>query len=237
MIPRTQGRPPRAHRPPRLRAAPLRTPAESPPSRPPRPPLDHPGESQSPRLEESGCYHHPGPAPPRNSARPLLRAPWLHRDPESQAKKATCAPVYDPARVPARSTLRTHPALKPPTHSLLVEVSGRRNSTVTSVKSCSRDGIALRGPPGKQLRARVLGRVAGACGHTARGTVPSLQQPIRCSRTSAGRRPGPAGWERNCLSLGSAERSQLLPGARICILCWEGGEVTVWFLSKVWYLV
>ncbi|ERE85987.1 hypothetical protein H671_2g4830 [Cricetulus griseus] len=49
---------------------------------------------------------------------------------------------------------------------------------------------------------------------------------------SAPRRPGPARWERNWLSLGSAKRSQLLPGVRICILCWEGGEVTVWFLSK-----
>lgn len=197
-----------------------------------------PGRVSLPKPEESGCSHHPGraPTPPRNSAQPLLRAPWLHRNPGSRAKKATCAPVYDPAPVPARSTLRTHPALKPLTHSLVVEISGRRNSTVTSVKSCSRDGIALRGPPGKQLRARVLGRVAGAGGHTVRRIVPGLQQTASC-RTSAGRRPGPARWERNWLSLGSAERSQLLPGARICILCWEGGEVTVWFLSKVWYLV
>jgi hypothetical protein len=235
LTPRTQGRPPCAHCPPRLRAAPLRTPAESPP---PRPRSIAPASHSLPRLKESRCSRHPGPAraPPRSSARPLLRAPWLHRNPESQAKKATCDPVSDPAPVPARSTLRTHPALKPRTYSLVVEVSGRRNSTVTSVKSCSRDGIALRGPPGKQLRAGVLGRVTGTCGHTARGTVPGLQQPISC-RTLAGRRPGPARWERNWLSLGSAERSQLLPGARICILCWEGGEVTVWFLSKVWYLV
>lgn len=103
---------------------------------------------------------------------------------------------------------------------------------MTSVQSCARDGTALRGPPEKQLPARVAGRVAGACGHTERGTVPGLQQAT-CCRMSAPRRPGPARWERNWLSLGSAKRSQLLPGVRICILCWEGGEVTVWFLSKV----
>lgn len=159
LTPRTQGRSPRAHLPPRLRAAPLRTPAESPP---PRLRSIAPASHSLPRLKESGCYHHPGraPAPPRNSARPRPPALWLHRNPGSRAKKATCAPVSDPAAVPARSTLHTHPVRKPLTHSLAVEVSGRRNSTVTSVQSYARDGIALRGPPGKKLRARVLGRLA-----------------------------------------------------------------------------
>lgn len=53
-------------------------------------------------------------------------------------------------------------------------------------------------------------------------------------RPGSERQRGPARRERNWLSLGSVERSQLLPGARICILSPEGGEVTVWSLPKVW---
>lgn len=62
---------------------------------------------------------------------------------------------------------------------------------MTSVQSCVRDGTALRGPPEKQLPARVAGRVAGACGHTARGGhCPACSRLLSC-RASAGEAPGP----------------------------------------------
>ncbi|XP_027456365.2 translation initiation factor IF-2-like [Zalophus californianus] len=141
----------------------------------------------------------------------------------------TAAARARPAPAPAPS-----PALAPGTHQLPVKVAGRRRlrrrSTVTRVQSGGRDGAARRGP---RRAGCGLGARGGAAAPPAAGW---RLQRVGPGGATAGERAAdsPERRERNWLSLGSAKRSQLLPGARICILRQEGGEVTVWPLPKVW---
>lgn len=132
-----------------------------------------------------------------------------------------------PAQAPAST-----PGLAPGTHQVRVKVAGRRRrrSTVTRVQSGVRDGAARRGP---RRAGYGLGARGGAAAPPAAGW---RLQRVGPGGATAGERAAdsPERRERNWLSLGSAERSQLLPGARICILRREGGEVTVWPLPKVW---
>lgn len=101
--------------------------------------------------------------------------------------------------------------------------------------SWGRDGAARRGRTGRgraECGVRAGARVArpprlpraGGC----RATGPEAPRP------GASGGGGPEQRRRNWPSPSWAGRSQLLPGARICIPRLEGGEVTVWPLPKVW---
>lgn len=131
--------------------------------------------------------------------------------------------------------------LAPGTHQLRVKVAGqrRRRSTVTCFRA-ERDGAAQRARAGKATgwapRAELRARARGPRGAAAPPAADWRLQRVGPGGATAGERAagGPERRERNWLSLGSAERFQLLPGAQICILRPEGGEVTVWPLPKVW---
>ncbi|XP_032172772.1 translation initiation factor IF-2-like [Mustela erminea] len=206
-------------------AAAGRTPAELP--APASPALQGPATH---RLEAPGCPHRPGPRPCRQEA---ARAGG-HPNPRPRAARAHGTPASGTAAAPARPAPAPEPTpgLALGTHQLRVKVAGRRRrrSTVTRVQSRGRDGAAPRGP----CRAGCgLGALGGAAAAPAAGW---RLQRVGPGGATAGDRAAdwPERRERNWLSQGSAERSQLLPGARICILRREGGEVTVWPLPKVW---
>lgn len=100
-----------------------------------------------------------------------------------------------------------------------------------------RAGGATGRPGGAGAEARGsecgLGARGGAAAPPAAGWRLSASGP-EAPRPGASGGGGPERRRRNWPSPSPAGRSQLLPGARICIPRLEGGEVTVWPLPKVW---
>lgn len=195
---------------------------------PPRPPLS--------RARPPTGWRHLGALSARVHARAARRrrAPAATPNPRPRAARAHGTPASGTAAAPARPAPAPEPTpgLALGTHQLRVKVEGRRRrrSTVTRVQSRGRDGAAPRGP---RRAGCGLGALGGAAAVPAAGW---RLQRVGPGGATAGDRAAdcPERRERNWLSQGSAERSQLLPGARICILRREGGEVTVWPLPKVW---
>ncbi|XP_047580840.1 translation initiation factor IF-2-like [Lutra lutra] len=183
------------------------------------------------RLEAPGCPHRPAPRPCCQKA---ARAA-SHPQPPAQGRPGTrdSGQWHGRRSHPPRPGAGAHPRACPWNSPAPGESWGRRRrrrSTVTRVQSGGRDGAA---PWGPRRAGCGVGALGGAAALPAAGW--RLQRVGPRGATAGDRAVDcPERRERNWLSLGSAERSQLLPGARICILSREGGEVTVWPLPKVW---
>ncbi|XP_039725244.1 skin secretory protein xP2-like [Pteropus medius] len=240
--------PPPAPSPPTtpLRSSGEETPAEL------HAPASSPLGAGSPKAEDIWVSSPPGRAPgqPGSGARPLLPrcAPTPAPGPRPRACPAPGTAASGTAAVPAGSALT--PAPTPPARAWDSPARG---------ESCGAAGAAaaaLHGDLSSERGARrggPAGPSEGGCGpggadarRGAAGSGPSWRGRPACRGLEAAARRarrlhdperaagGRARRERNWLSLGSAERSQLLPGARICIRSPGGGEVTVWPLPKVW---